>query len=203
MTRSAGGRAALRGRQAPDKTGLARTDEAAIASGDSTRPWTPMATLRRCQGRWTLSTWQTRDPVVEDRQTPLRAAPRDRRRRPGKAALAADTRAGPVDILIRNRTGALRSRQLGRASQPSGTALPGADTMCGARFPSEGGSQHNRRSRSWNGRVGRARSRSLRPPASPGEGAMSADRDDATALHREETRPQGDCLRRHPPARLR
>jgi hypothetical protein len=45
-------------------------------------------------------------------------------------------------------------------------------------------------------RVGRARSRPLRPPASPGEGAISADRDDATVLHREEPRPQGDCLRR-------
>ena len=51
-------------------------------------------------------------------------------------------------------------------------------------------------------RVGRARSRPLRPPASPGEGAISADRDDAIVLHREEPRPQGDCLRRDPVARI-
>ena len=53
------------------------------------------------------------------------------------------------------------------------------------------------------GRVGRACSRPLRPPASPGEGAMWADRDGATALHREEPRPQGDCFRRDGTVRAR
>jgi hypothetical protein len=38
--------------------------------------------------------------------------------------------------------------------------------------------------------------RPLRRPAWPGQGAMSADRDDATGLHPEKPRPQDDCLRR-------
>ena len=65
------------------------------------------------------------------------------------------------------------------------TTTPVARSMavdrCSARHYRSAG---RARSHSWCGRVGRARSRPLRPPASPGEGATSVDRDDATALHR-------------------
>ena len=118
--------------------------------------------------------------------------------------------AGPCTVRALGRRGAARCRakpDQKTPCMPTRLGLPPTRRPCPRPSQRIGGKRDERvlllrrRTCSMSGtaglpRVGRARSRPLRPPASPGEGAISADQDDATVLHREEPRPQGGCLRR-------